>query len=189
MRPSDLKSLKSALEAIRSNLSSLRENIENQDRRTGDAQKTEHEDRQVIASAITSIRIPDNDRVNSERNKERHHGENLEEQRKLRKWTSRAFIAAAIYAGIAFFQWLTMQHTYTEIQRQTKAAEGAAYAACVNAQVARQALIQERDNFAVAQIAATATAAQALAATDSERALIPSTSCLQIATQLTSPFS
>lgn len=40
-----------------------------------------------------------------------------------------AFIAAAVYAGIAAFQWRTMNKTYAEIQKQTAAVQDTAKAA------------------------------------------------------------
>jgi len=81
-----------------------------------------------------------------------------------------AFFTAAVYAGIAGFQWRTMNRTYAEIRDQTKAAEKAAYAACVNAQIAGRALIQGQQNAFATQTEATASTEQALVATESERA-------------------
>jgi hypothetical protein len=54
--------------------------------------------------------------------------------------TTLAFIAAAIYAEVAAFQWQTMNRTYTEIRKQTKSVQDAATAAQDSADVANKAL-------------------------------------------------
>jgi hypothetical protein len=62
-------------------------------------------------------------------------------------FTFLAFLAAAIYAGIAWDQKATMDRTYTEIQKQTRAAQDSASAAGNAVISARDALALNRENF------------------------------------------
>jgi hypothetical protein len=83
-----------------------------------------------------------------------------------------AFVAAAIYAWEAHRQLHVMNDTYGEIRKQTTASQQSAYVACVNAQIARQALIQGQRSAISAEMEAMASTAQALAAGESERAYV-----------------
>ena len=76
---------------------------------------------------------------------ERERGKRDERHYRVQVWlaiaTTLAFIAAAVYAGIAALQWRTMNHTYKEIRKQTSAIQDTAKAAADQAKLLRQQLV------------------------------------------------
>jgi hypothetical protein len=175
MRPSDLKSFRELLATIREELASFRKIVDQRSASIANQhitqQETEKNEREKVSHAIDNLSNQQNQSANTaETNQNRRHGQNL-----LPQWTTAiatllAFTAAAVYAGIAGRQWTIMHDTYTEIQTQTQAAQQAAFAACVNAQIARRALIQGQNNSLATQTEAIASTEQALVASESERA-------------------
>jgi hypothetical protein len=77
-----------------------------------------------------------------------------------------ALIVAGIYGG----QLWVMKHQLTEMGRSTKAAENAAYVACVSAQISRSTLIEVQRGEGDTHGAAVAAEYQAMAATQEESA-------------------
>jgi hypothetical protein len=109
-----------------------------------------------------------------------------------------ATIAYAIIAGRQLAkmsgQLETMNETYREIHRQTKASEWSEYMACLNAQAAQSTFIQGQNSAIDSHTAAIATVEQATAGIEAQRAIIdflPMTPLReeQIGDPLTLPFS
>lgn len=173
MLPSQFKKL---LDTLRSQLSSIQEAINRQTNAKADEQATDRENEREHTRSLRSIaheiEAGNNSSTAAHRENRKQQGELISAQWWTVRWTAGAFIAASVYALIAVFQGCLMRQTYTEMQNQTKAARQAAYAACVSAQVARQALIEEKSGETATKIEATASAEQAIAATASERALL-----------------
>jgi hypothetical protein len=165
MHPSDLKSFRVFLEAIRAELISLRLQIQEHNRGARESSKAQEDKQEAIASAIVRLREPDNQRIQNQGAEERRHSEILREQRNLKRWTAAAFAAAAIYAGLAFLQWVTMQKTYREMQWQT-------YDACLNAQAAQDTFIQVQGSSKDSHTATAAAVQQVAAEIESERAFL-----------------
>jgi hypothetical protein len=99
-------------------------------------------------------------------------GKEYRQQRDLKWGTWLAFVAAAIYAGIAAYQSCLMNRTYEEIQKQTKSAELSAYTACVNAQIAQATFLQVERSAIDSHAVAAATIEQAAAGIEAERAVV-----------------
>lgn len=108
----------------------------------------------------------------TEGNKAANDNRHYRVQNSIRWATWCAFIAASVYGGIAALQLRTMRTTYKEIERQTKAAQNAAYATCLNAQAAQETFIQIQRNTGDSHAAAMATITQAASGIEAERALI-----------------
>jgi hypothetical protein len=121
MRPSDLKSLKGLIAGIREEICLLRQRQGEHSRATSNNHETQHEDQKAIVSAIALLRIPDEERIETERAKERRHRENLSQQRRLTRWTAAAFCAAAVYATLAFLQFNALNSTAKSAQEQARA--------------------------------------------------------------------
>lgn len=94
------------------------------------------------------------------------------QQERLITWTKSAFIAAAVYALIAILQWQSMRQTYTQIQSQTEAAQQSAYAACINAQIARRTLLEVRSGQSDSHSAAVGSVTQAITLARTEAAML-----------------
>jgi hypothetical protein len=172
MRPSDLKSFRVFLEAVRAELVSLRLQLHEYYRGAKDSSKAQEDQQQAIASALVRLRKPDDQREQEQGTEERRHGETLKEQRRHGRWTAAAFVAAAIYAGLAYLQWRTMNKTYGEIEKQTRAAKDAAYTTCLNAQTAQATFLLFQKSVSDSHAAAVATVEQTQASIETERAII-----------------
>jgi hypothetical protein len=129
MLPSQFKAL---VEALRTELGAIpkviREAIRNQNDAASDAKKAAEEKRRgpvrtvIVSGALGTVE--ELNAENSRKNKE------YCQQERLIRWTKSAFIAAAIYAGIAavtlaifWGQLRTMNDTYGQIKAQTAAAQ------------------------------------------------------------------
>jgi hypothetical protein len=170
MRPSDLKSLRSLLAIIREELASLRKVIEesatavtNQSIEKQKANQKEWEETQKILSR--PHHTDENEQAATEANQQRRHWQNFGLQGVLVLGTWLAFVAAAIYAGIAARQLSKMSDTYREMRSQT-------YMECLNAQAAQQSLIQVQRNAADSHVATVGVLKQAGAAVEAERAIV-----------------
>ena len=108
----------------------------------------------------------------TEGNKAANDNRHYRVQNSIRWATWCAFIAASVYGGIAALQLRTMRTTYWEIERQTKAAQNAAYATCLNAQAVQETFIQMQSSASDSHAAAMATITQAASGIEAERALI-----------------
>lgn len=129
MRPSQQKALRIVLESIGNAIDLLRERLEQLTHSANVARDSHREDQKAIVSAIESLRVSDDQRIEDDRTKERRHQENLAEQgkhlsqqKRLTRWTAAAFIAAGIYALIAACQ-------LHEMRQATFAAKESAHAA------------------------------------------------------------
>jgi hypothetical protein len=122
----------------------LRDAIQEQANASRDATEAANKKWSEIPRVITSNifgTTEDKEAAEAKRKETNRQQERLiSSQEKLVKWTKRAFIAAAIYAGIAALQGILMYITYTNIQRQTKAAQCAANAAQKAADTSSSAL-------------------------------------------------
>ena len=157
------RQFKALVEMLQEQLSTLRQTSSEQVNAIGNAEKTAHEDREKIERAVAAVQTPEADYTHAHEYREK----NYTVQVVLTVVTGLAFLAAATYAGLAWRQVRIMNKTYTEIQRQTKAAEESAYAACEDAQIARQSLIQMENAQADTHGATVAAVEQAFAVTQS----------------------
>ncbi len=108
----------------------------------------------------------------SEGNKASNDNRNYGVQNSLRWAAWLAFLAAAIYAFVAARQLRTMNRTYGEIQKQTKAARQSTYMACLNAQAAQRTLIEVQRNAKDSHAGTAAVIEQASAGIESDEAFI-----------------
>jgi hypothetical protein len=119
-----MKSLKALLSEIRAELSSIGQKIKESGTSITDERiahnESEQKGNEKISHAIHKLTDQKNQSDNTaETNQDRRHRQNRIPQWITALATCLAFIAAAIYAGIAACQWSTMRETYGEIQKQT----------------------------------------------------------------------
>jgi hypothetical protein len=162
------RQFKALVQALRDELSSLRQVSSEQVRAIRDHEKAAREDRADISRAIAAIQPTET--AQREDRAYRHKGYAI--QVILTFATCGAFLAAAIYAGFAWRQVRIMNHTYAEIQKQTKAVEWSAYVACVNALIARNTLIELQAGGTDTHAVARSSILQAMAMTESEAAVV-----------------
>lgn len=124
MDPSGRKSLREILDSIRTEFVSLRLQLQEHSNTARDSAKSQASQQEAIASALVRLRVPNDERLKEQCTQERRHRESLAEQRRLRCWTAAAsfaavaaFIAAAVYATIAYCQWRTMNRQLVLTQR------------------------------------------------------------------------
>jgi hypothetical protein len=80
-----------------------------------DAAEAQNKTWKEVPVYLAALRIPDDERAKSDTNRKKAH-----RQQVLLTWgTWLAFIAAAVYAGIARKQWVAMDKTYCEMHQQT----------------------------------------------------------------------
>lgn len=147
MLPSQFKALVETLHReLNAIQKAIREAIEKQNDAASDAKKTAEETRgEPVRAAIVSGALGTVEELNAENSrKDKEHCQ----QERLIRWTKRAFIAAAIYAGIAavtlivfLCQLRTMNDTYGQIKAQTTAVQCAAKAAQQQAELMRRQLV------------------------------------------------
>jgi hypothetical protein len=171
MLPSESKVLKKFADSLRTELGAKLNAIHRaiQEQTSADHHKQETADnnwREVPGIIASNILGTDNDKATAEA----HRKEQETQQNKIIFWARLAFFAAAAYGAVAFWQGCLMRQTYKEIQRQTKATEQSAYAACIGTKISQQLLLQTQIAEADAHGAAAAAVYQAMAATESERA-------------------
>jgi hypothetical protein len=162
------RQFKALVQMLRDELSALRQVGSEQVSAIRDGKKTAHEDRGKIERAVAAVQTPEGDRAHERTYREKHY----HVQVVLTVVTGLAFLAAAVYAGLARRQLKVMQNTYSEIQKQTRAAELAAYVSCKNAEIARDIFIQTYNGGADTRATARGSIQQALAITESVAAAI-----------------
>src|SRR6202034_4528589 len=162
------RQFKALVQMLHDELTAFRQVSSGQISAIRDDEKTAHEDREKIERAIAAVQTPEGDRAHERTYREK----NYTVQVVLTVVTGLAFLAAAVYAGLARRQLKVMQNTYGEIQRQTKATELAANAACRSAEIAREAFIQTYNGAADTHATARGSIQQALAITESVAATI-----------------
>jgi hypothetical protein len=131
MRPSELKSLKDYLTAIRAELSSLNKVAEDHVAAIRDATQTDDEKQREIPGIVIAAVNASNEHIPAHIKAQRDR-ENSNRDRELRlqkhvlypMWvtagaTCLAFAAAAYYAGVAYRQQVTMSDTFGQIKQQT----------------------------------------------------------------------
>lgn len=164
------RQFKAIVETLRAELGAIQKAIQQQKDAASDATKAAEKRRgEPVRAAIISGALGTIEEIKAEtsqRDKEYY------QQERLIKWTKRAFIAAAIYAGIAAVQGWLMQRTYKEIKSQTHSAEWSAYSACVNAQAAQETLIQTQNGEIYSYVMASSAAAQMAGEIDAGRATV-----------------
>jgi hypothetical protein len=97
------------------NTREIGEKIEQHGAAISDASEAQNETWKEIPSHLAALRIPDDERAKSDTYRKKAH-----RQQVLLTWgTWLAFIAAAVYAGIARNQWVAMDKTYSEMHQQT----------------------------------------------------------------------
>lgn len=145
MRPSDLKSLKGFLDAIRSELSSIGQSIKESSSSIADKevakQETENNQRKEISHAIDKLAYQQNQSSDaSEANQDRRHGQGLKPQWFTAIATIFAFLAAAIYA------WEAHDQIEQMIKATQQAKRSADIAACALRENQRQFQIASENN-------------------------------------------
>jgi hypothetical protein len=164
------------IEAIIARLSAIHESIDEQtDARTNEQTTKREDERQktgVLRSIAQSIETGNNSATAAHQENQRQQGELISVQWWLVWCTAGAFVAASIYAAIAAYQGCLMRRTYTELQQQTAAAQQAAKAACINAQIARNALFVAQAGARDSHNIATASIQQAMASIQAQGAFV-----------------
>jgi hypothetical protein len=135
MLPHQFKRL---LELLRTELGAIHEAIQRYTSANHDARKIAHDEWAKVPGIIASnvLGTKDDKTAADTRNKKQE-----SQQDKIIFWARLTFFAAAAYGAVAFWQGLLMRHTYTEIQRQTIAAQCTAKAAQEQATLMRQELV------------------------------------------------
>ena len=121
--PHQFRTFKAVAEMLRLELVSIQKAIQEQKDAIRDASETNNKQMGKITGVISSdIRSAEDEATyeHTQRDKE------YRLQRKIMWVMLGAFVAAAVYAGIAAFQLSTTNKTYEEIQKQTIAAQSAA---------------------------------------------------------------
>lgn len=200
LQPHQFKTIKQFFETLRTEWGSLRDTIQKSCAAITDQgvakDKSEREDREKISHAIDNLtNQQEHGDDTSETNQDRRHGDDLTVQWVLAIATILAFIAAAIYAFEAHEQLQTMNNTYGEIQKQTKAAQDSAYVSCLNAQAAQATFFQIQRDAADSHTVAVGTVKQTAAGIESERAIMtlqprfPTAQDESLSEQLRVPFT
>jgi hypothetical protein len=130
-------------------------------------QKTKQQNREQVPRAVV-VGAVDDSAQHARTYREKGHSV----QRVIAAATIGAFISASVYAYLALRQVRIMNHTYGEIQKQTKAAEQSAYMACLNTQAAQKAFLQLQRSARDSRAAAAAAVTQAGADIQAARAII-----------------
>ena len=149
--PSQFKTLRALLDSIREALKTLADAIRESSRETitsiSNQTKAQKEGQDEVARQVSLVPIPKHERDATEAQQERRHGEHQGLQRLLvltsaatALFTFLAFGAAAYYAHEAHQQSVTLEKTYCEIQKQTRASQDATVAA-------QNALTQSENHF------------------------------------------
>lgn len=130
MRPSDLKSLRCFLEAIRNELYLLRNALKESSASISNQhiaqQELHNEKREKIVHAIDKLANQESESANtSEANQQRRHRQNLRPQWLTAIATSLAFVAAAIYAWEAHKTLCQIQSQTELMQKQVESSAGA----------------------------------------------------------------
>ena len=163
-------------ELLRTELGAINKTVQKQECAIRDAtEEKRHEWREMPRVIAANVLGTAEEKESSKAHKIKAEGQQdllVKSQNRLVSWTRLAFLAAAVYAGIATWQGCLMHRTYTEIHDQTRAAQESAYAACINAQIARNSLLQFEQTQSDAHAATIATVKQGFIAAESERALI-----------------
>ncbi|MBB5058189.1 hypothetical protein HDF16_002903 [Granulicella aggregans] len=175
MRPSEIKSLSKSIEAVRVEMASVRQDIQNVVRAAGDQKTAQYESYKSIEKTLQSLPISEdvrqNERTEDDTNQRLRHRQNISVQVVLTIGTWLAFIAAGIYADIAWKQKRVMDDTFGEIQKQTLAAEQSAEASDRSSIVSQRAEREsERQNELARRDATVASDAAATQATLSLKA-------------------
>jgi hypothetical protein len=148
-----ISQIKALVEGIRLEIASIHEQI----RAARDATQASQKAHEEIPVRLAELRVPADERIRADA-----YRKNAHRQQVLLTWcTGLAFIAAAIYAGIAIKQ-------LTQMKLATQASRKAAYAACVNAQIAKETLRQIQLSNIDTHQAAMSSANQAATAIESE---------------------
>ncbi len=133
------------IESIISRLGAIRETIEDQRQTNSNANIRQHEDEELLRFSFEKFLL---EYKQAQEQNSRDNQKSYSIQKSLRNYTALAFLAASIYAAVAWWQGCTMHQTYTEIQQQTAAAECAAKAAQSEAQTAANAFKESKTQFA-----------------------------------------
>ncbi|MGD0799386.1 MAG: hypothetical protein ABR910_16845 [Acidobacteriaceae bacterium] len=160
--------LGSPLDKIPAQLQAINNSLQEQIGTVRDTAEANRQTQEKIQANLSELRVPEDEK----REERSYRKKNYTVQVVLAAGTCGAFLAAAIYAGIAKRQLQAMNKTYGEIRKQTKAAEGAAYAACINAQIARGTLLQVQSGSEETRDMTISSAYQAAASTQSQIAQI-----------------
>lgn len=110
------------LDKLRAQLDGIKTSIEEYKRFDREARATENDTRKDIPARISELRVSENEKIAAE-----NHRKKAQQQQVILTWmTGGAFVAAAIYAGIAALQLRTsnrqlvsMDKTYCQLSRQT----------------------------------------------------------------------
>jgi hypothetical protein len=178
---------------LRQDASSTQKALQQQERSIADATQAWEEKQTEIGSTIAAAINTAADTIANSQNSQ---GDKESSVQWGLFWVTLAgalFAAAAAsgawyYAHIAAGQLKTMNDTYTQIQKQTKAAEWSAYAACVNAQSVQEGLA---DTHAIAETSVE----QSTLAIETERAImsvtarVPRDDEIRTSTYLLIPYS
>ncbi len=166
LQPHEFKAL---VNSVKDEITSLRQAIQKLNSDQNDAARNATETAKEKWSEIPRIIASSGLGAGKDREAaESNNKNNYIQQGRLIKWTRLAFIAAAIYALIAVFQWNTMDKTYVQIKKQTEAVKASAKAACQNAEIARNTLIAFQNQESDARQATIAGIYEARAQIESE---------------------
>lgn len=159
------------IETIIARLGAIQNAIQEKNSATHNTQEGTYVKWSDIPRITTSILDLNKKDQTSAADREQAHGEQREiiaSQNRTAIWTRNAAIAAMFYGLIALVQGGLMWRTYVEVQKQTKAARRAAYAACKAAQIARNSLIASEQSQTDSHAAMVAATDQAFAEIQSE---------------------
>lgn len=121
---------------LRSELASLKDSIQEHIRATRDANEASIETQRQIPEQLSLLHVPEKEKSAAKTYRDKAHTQQV-----ILTWvTGGAFLAAAVYAGVAYHQMCIMEKTYGEIKQQTEAA------LCANA-MAQAALNQSKSQF------------------------------------------
>jgi len=160
--------LEQLLDDLRVLLDAIKGSLQEQIRAIRDTSETTNETWKKIPTYLSELCIPADERAKADAHRKKQHRQQIW----LTWGTWLAFIAAGVYAGVATRQLRTMNKTYGEIEKQTKAAQNAAYAACLNAQVAQATFLQVKSSASDSHAATIATVEQAAVGIETERAIV-----------------